>query len=137
MTPSVWSICLVAAALSLGPSVAARADSTGSVLAKLFHVRQGASLHGSIEGTGEDVYIVEGEAGQRLVLSFAATNPEACFSLIGPRSSRELFEGSSGQSSLDMVLSDSGPYRVRIYMEDAARRGASADYRLVVRLLGN
>ncbi len=112
-----------------------RAESDGSLPATLLPVQKGVSLHGKIEGSGADVYVVEGEAGQRLVMSFAATNPEACFSLSGPGSSEELFEGSSGQSSFDMVLTDTGPYRIRIYMEDAARRGASADYRLVVRLV--
>lgn len=135
MTPSVWRICVLAAVLALAPATMTRAESDGSLPATLLPVQKGVSLHGKIEGSGADVYVVEGEAGQRLVMSFAATNPEACFSLSGPGSSEELFEGSSGQSSFDMVLTDTGPYRIRIYMEDAARRGASADYRLVVRLV--
>jgi hypothetical protein len=146
MTPAKMFVFVFVVALTLIPVAPAWSEHSGSehierprnstVAATLFPSPQGVSVHGTVGGDDGDIYILPGKAGQRLILSFAATIPDACFSVSAPNSPDELFEGSSGQSSLDMILSETGPYRIEVYlMEGAGKRRAVADYRLGVRLV--
>ena len=113
MTPSACLIFWSRRILALAPAILACAQGTGSVPATLLPVPKGCRCMAGSRAAGTMIYIVAGEAGQRLMLSFAATIPDACFSVSAPGASEELFEGSSGQSSFDMVLTDTGPYRIR------------------------
>lgn len=146
MTPAKAHVFIFMVALALIPATPARSEQSGTehiesprnstVAATLFPSPQGVSVHGTVGGDDGDIYILPGKAGQRLILSFAATIPDACFSVSAPNSHEELFEGSSGQSSLDMILSETGPYQIEVYlMEGAGKRRAVADYRLGVRLV--
>lgn len=90
---------------------------------------------GHVQGESSIIYLLAAEAGERLIISFAATNPDACFSISPPGSDEEIFEGESGVNSADIILREAGQYRIHVYlMEAAARRGEAADFRLRLRV---
>ncbi len=95
----------------------------------------GGAITGRLHGAGTTGHAFDAKAGQRVVVSFAATNPNACIDLIAPDGERMLYSGNSGESGFELLLVETGTYRIDVKLMPAAgERGERADYRLSIRL---
>jgi hypothetical protein len=131
------AVVLVFAALGLMPPSAAAAGDGLSETILLVPGGDGTSIQGRVQGAAAHSFRLPATAGQRLIVSFAASNPKACLDLVAPDGTTILFEGEQGASHIDMVLPVSGEFLLRVELsESAAARGERADYRLIVRIPG-
>ncbi len=98
--------------------------------------RDGAVLQGGVTGYDDITYLVGANAGQHMVIDFGSSNASAAFNVFAPGSSDEaIFIGSVSGSRFDMILPESGTYRVQVYlMRNAARRNESTNYVLDLRI---
>ena len=96
----------------------------------------GVAISGRLRENAMVTYMLDGVAGQHLIVSFAATTPEASFSIEVSGSPTPLFRGVGGESAFDLVLPTTGRYDIDVYrVHAAAGRGEHADYRLGIRLV--
>lgn len=95
------------------------------------------TLRGTIRGDASVDYVVAARAGQTLTVSMRTTNRSAYFNILPPRSEQAIFIGSTSGTRYSGRLTQTGDYRVRVYlMRNAARRGERADYNLTVGVEG-
>ena len=123
---------LVAASLvSLTPAlVIAREFET-----KRVQFRPGATsqvIEASIRGDDIVDYILNARAGQVMNVSMATNNTANYFNIIPPGEKKTaIFNGSIDGNQFEKTLTQSGDYKIRVYlMRSAARRGETANYRL-------
>ncbi len=91
------------------------------------------TLRGEIRGFASVDYLVGARAGQAVEISMRTSNDSAYFNVLPPRGEQAVFVGSSGGSRFTGRLSQTGDYRVRVYlMRNAARRGERANYSLTI-----
>jgi hypothetical protein len=120
---------------ALGSVAMARAETARSETVFLVPGGDGTSIAGKLQGGSVNSFVLTAEAGQRLIVSFAASNPKACLDLVAPDGGTTLFEGESGASNIDMVLPVSGEFVLRVELaQRAAARDERADYRLTIRV---
>ena len=120
----------------LGWVRAAQADDVMSETHRLAAESGGVAIVGRLHEANANSYILSADAGQRLIVSFASSSPHVCLDLIAPDGA-VLYDGSSGNTSIDMTLPVGGDFRLQVALADgAAGRGDRADYRLTVRLSG-
>ena len=97
-----------------------------------------ATLKGRLAGRETLDYVLGAQAGQRMVVTLHADNPQLYFNILPPGSEEALFIGSTAGDRFEGELPKSGDYRLRVYlMRAAARRDESAHYRLDIRIDGS
>ncbi|TMV82945.1 SH3 domain-containing protein [Thioclava sp. BHET1] len=97
----------------------------------------GTTIEGRIRGNEGVTYILGARAGQRMRITFTPSNASANFNLFAPGQATAIFMGAAGGHSFDGVLSDSGDYRIQVYlMRNAARRNESASYKIRFAIAG-
>jgi hypothetical protein len=98
----------------------------------------GTDISGTISGDQIRDYVVRAQAGQ--VMSVRMTGSDIVFfNVLPPGSDAEaIFIGSTEGDSFSGTLSQSGPYKIRVYqMRSSARRGESGSYGLAVSVTGD
>jgi hypothetical protein len=92
-----------------------------------------ATVRGRIRGYELHDYLVNARAGQRMTVEFGARGRFTYFVVRAPGSEENLFNGPSEGGSAQLILPESGSYRIRVFqMRNAARRGATSDYSLAI-----
>lgn len=91
-----------------------------------------AVVEDSIVGYETIDYVLRARAGQSINVSMATDNSANYFNILAPGETEvALFNSSNGENQYEGVLSESGDYKVRVYlMRSAARRNEVANYRL-------
>ncbi|MEM8630829.1 MAG: SH3 domain-containing protein [Pseudomonadota bacterium] len=91
---------------------------------------------GMLTGDQTVDYTFQAEAGQRLSVNMWVDNSSTYFNVLPPGSdSSAIFIGSIGGNAFLGKLPQSGEYKVRVYlMRNAARRGDTATYRVMIGL---
>ncbi len=117
--------------LAAGIGVAAAGD-IRSERVKFEPGANAAHVAGSIKGYKIVDYILSASKGQYMNVSMATKNSSAYFNILAPGSEdAAFFIGSTSGNQYEGVASETGDYRVRVYlMRNAARRGAVAKYKL-------
>lgn len=96
-----------------------------------------ATIRGNIRGYDAVDYRIGARAGQTLTVSMRVDNKSAYFNVLPPRSPTALFNGSISGNRYSGRLTESGDFRVRVYlMRNAARRGERASFSLTVGVTG-
>ncbi|MET0365358.1 MAG: hypothetical protein ABW169_11980 [Sphingobium sp.] len=95
------------------------------------------TVRGTIRGYDSIDYTIGARGGQTMAVSLRTTNRSAYFNVLPPRGEEALFNGSIKGNRFEGRLSQSGDYRVRVYlMRNAARRGESASFTLNIGVSG-
>jgi hypothetical protein len=96
------------------------------------------TLIGNLKGDLTRDYVVSGKAGETLSVTMTTSNKSAYFNILPPGSTDEaIFIGSTSGNSFRGALSDTGAYKVRVYlMRNAARQNQSAVFTLKIGLSG-
>lgn len=95
------------------------------------------TVRGTIRGYDSVDYAIGARSGQTIAVSLRTTNRSAYFNVLPPRGEEALFNGSIKGSRFEGRLSQSGDYRVRVYlMRNAARRGETASFTLNIGVSG-
>lgn len=132
LRPALSGLALL---LTLGLATPALAQTTETVPAAA--AATGTILTGRIAGDAEARYIIAGEAGQRLSVDLASSNPSLYFNILPEGSDTALFIGSTSGNVADIPLPAAGNYVVQVYlMRNAARRDEGSDYSIGIGLAG-
>ena len=114
-------------------AAACRGAASGLALAGTGAVQR----RGRIQGDAFVDHVVQGRAGQTLVVALQASHPQSYMNLTPPGSEWAMFVGSTSGDRVERVLPVDGLYVVRVYlMRAAARRNAESRYTLSLRLSG-
>lgn len=129
-------------ALILGSllTLGAPADAAGIKTVPV-HFKKGASsasLTGHLTGDQTIDYVLGAKAGQVMSVKLKTSNQSNYFNVLPPGSNDEaIFIGSNEGNEFGGTLSESGDYKIRVYlMRSAARRGEKADFTLQVAITG-
>lgn len=123
-------------AFSASPTLAENEIRTEQV-----HFKRGANsatIEGKIRGYETVDYVLEAGKGQHMNVSMATDNAASYFNILAPgENEAAMFIGSTSGNQFDGTLSESGDYKIRIYMmRSAARRNETAKYRLEMIIIG-
>ena len=105
------------------------------------HFKKGASsatLTGHLTGDQTIDYVLGAKAGQVMSVTMTTSNDASYFNVLPPGSNDEaIFIGSTEGNEFGGTLSQSGDYKVRVYlMRSAARNHEKADFTLQVAITG-
>lgn len=133
----MWKIiALTLAAAALAVPVMAQAPARSERV----QFPRGASsttVRATIRGYDSVDYAIGARSGQNMTVALRTTNRSAFFNVLPPRGEEAIFNGSIKGSRFDGRLSQSGDYRVRVYlMRNAARRGETASFTLNIGING-
>ena len=98
-----------------------------------------ATIEGSIKGYEFVDYVLGAEAGQNMTVNMETDNLASYFNILAPgETDVAFFIGSTSGNSFSGALSQSGDYKVRVYMmRSAARRDEVANYSLDIAIAGS
>lgn len=131
---AVYGIVVVGlAALSSVPGIAADRNETVQFSAGA----TSASLSGSIQGYDGVNYRLGSQADQSMSVLFSPDNTSCYFNVLPPGSQTAIFNGSVTGNEFSSRLSESGDYRVQVYMmRNAARRNETCNYEITFEIRG-
>ncbi len=96
-----------------------------------------ASYEHEIQGYDSKEYLFRASQGQRLFVEFRTDNPSSYFNVWAPDADTAMFIGSTSGNSFEGTLSQTGQYRIQVYlMRNAARRNERALYSLDIEIPG-
>jgi len=126
----------LAAALALAAAIPlaapAAADDIRTERVRFAPGATSAVIETSIKGRATVDYLLGARAGQYMNVSMATDNGANYFNILAPGETEvAIFNGSFHENQFEGVLTESGDYRVRVYlMRSAARRNEVGNYRL-------
>jgi len=90
------------------------------------------TIQGSIQGYQIVDYVLNARQGQYMNVSMSTDNGANYFNILAPGETEvAMFNGSTSENQYEGTLSQSGDYKIRVYMmRSAARRNEVANYRL-------
>ncbi|MGB6909018.1 MAG: hypothetical protein WBE08_07800 [Methyloceanibacter sp.] len=129
---------LMAALIAFATSTALAQD---DIRTERVQFRPGASsaiIKGKIKGYETVDYVLEASKGQHMNVSMATNNLSSYFNILAPgKNDVAMFIGSTSGNQFEGALSESGDYKIRVYMmRNAARRNEVANYRLEMIVTG-
>ncbi|GLP95115.1 hypothetical protein [Paraferrimonas sedimenticola] len=92
-------------------------------------------IEGSVEGYGEQRYLIELNKGDRFQLTLTPTNLSTYFNVYAPETESmkdgAWYIGPTDGNQLDLQVDQSGVYLIQVFLyRNAARRGEESQYRL-------
>ena len=113
------------------PAIIARND-IRTVGVQFARSTNSAVIEDSITGYEVIDYVLRAREGQSMNVSMATDNTSNYFNILAPHEDAiAIFNSSMSDNQYEVILPESGEYKIRVYMmRSAARRNEKASYRL-------
>ena len=139
MRKIIIPVILSAFLLALGAGAVGARDDIKVERVSFEQGKSSAVIKSSITGYAVVDYVLGARQGQNMKLSMTTDNSANYFNILAPDEDQvALFNGSIYGNQYEGILSESGDYKVRVYMmRSAARRNEVANYTLNVSITGS